>query len=47
MDEKTITQSRLENLNIVCPKNPKNKTQKIIINCPNSSPSANSRMDKN
>ena len=43
--ERTITQSRTENLKIVCPKNPKNNTQKTITNCPISIPNANSSTD--
>ena len=42
----TMTQSLNENLKIVCPKNPKNKIQKTITNCPTSIPIANSKTDK-
>lgn len=31
---------------MVCPKNPKNKMQKTITNCPTSIPNANSKIDK-
>ena len=30
---------------MVCPKNPKNKMQKTITNCPTSIPNANSKID--
>ena len=45
--ERTITQSRTENLKIVCPKNPKNNIQKTITSCPSSIPKANSNTDNN